>query len=174
MVSSNIAGFLGIGAKHSYCVSCVQEKVALKKLKLDDPEHNFKVAEHEANSHQRINGHSHIVSLKGMAVLSRTQVAIATEFVPGGDLFDLCKLNGLPSEQFNRFALQITSALVHMHNLGYAHCDLKPENVLITNSNGLKCAKLSDFGSARHYQAVVCFRTQGTDGFQSPEEVCKS
>jgi serine/threonine protein kinase len=147
----------------------LQEKVALKKLKLEDPESNYKVAEHEANSHQRVDGHKHIVRLKGMTVLSRTEVAIATEYVPGGDLFELCKSQGISQALFNRFALQITSALVHMHNLGYAHCDLKPENILITP--GGECAKLSDFGSARHYQALVCYRTQGTDGFLSPEEV---
>ena len=42
---------------------------------------------------------------------------------------------------------QMASALQHIHDLGYAHLDLKPENIFrATNSNNTY--KLGDFGLA--------------------------
>ena len=41
---------------------------------------------------------------------------------------------------------QIGSALLWMHNRGYAHMDVKPENILILSVKPWQL-KLSDFGS---------------------------
>jgi serine/threonine protein kinase len=39
------------------------------------------------------------------------------------------------------------NALDHLKNIGIIHCDLKPENVLFTNSK-FERVKIIDFGSA--------------------------
>lgn len=40
---------------------------------------------------------------------------------------------------------QIGSALLWLHNRGYAHMDVKPDNILIVRKDGWSF-KLSDFG----------------------------
>ena len=44
---------------------------------------------------------------------------------------------------------QILIALQYLHRKDVVHCDLKPENVLLTSETGMPQAKLCDFGFAR-------------------------
>ena len=59
---------------------------------------------------------------------------------------------------------QIGSALLWMHNRGYAHMDVKPENILILNVKPWQL-KLSDFGlvgvEERRDRAVVSREGRG-------------
>ncbi|KNC74626.1 hypothetical protein SARC_12833, partial [Sphaeroforma arctica JP610] len=55
-----------------------------------------------------------------------------TEYVPGGELDYLMHDQGLFAEPIVRFYVaEILLALQHMHQLGYAYRDLRPENVLL-------------------------------------------
>ena len=45
--------------------------------------------------------------------------------------------------------LQILMALQYLHKKDVVHCDLKPENVLLTSESGMPQTKLCDFGFAR-------------------------
>ena len=45
--------------------------------------------------------------------------------------------------------IQILAALQYLHKKDIVHCDLKPENVLLTSESGMPQAKLCDFGFAR-------------------------
>lgn len=44
---------------------------------------------------------------------------------------------------------QILTALQYLHKKDVVHCDLKPENVLLTSETGMPQTKLCDFGFAR-------------------------
>ena len=54
----------------------------------------------------------------------------------------------LPSPSLLLFP-QILIALQYLHKRDIVHCDLKPENVLLTSESGMPQAKLCDFGFAR-------------------------
>ena len=59
---------------------------------------------------------------------------ILCELCEGGTLIDLLKKNNykLPEHQILTIMLQIVNGLKFMHSKGYAHRDLKAENVLFS------------------------------------------
>ncbi|XP_052204099.1 mitogen-activated protein kinase kinase kinase 20-like [Diospyros lotus] len=74
------------------------------------------------------------------------------EFAPGGSLRNLMQKSSkgsLPESDVRRYTRMILKALRHMHERGYAHCDIKPENILVFPSkNGENNVKIADFGLA--------------------------
>jgi len=73
---------------------------------------------------------------------------LVMEYVAGGSLSTLLSQPQPPSDvPVLRIALQIVDGLDCLHREGIVHRDIKPGNILITDS-GL--AKLADFGLARH------------------------
>ncbi|KAJ3721190.1 kinase-like protein [Lentinula raphanica] len=66
------------------------------------------------------------------------------EFLPGGDLMTMLMKYDVFSEDVTRFYMaECILAIEAVHNLGYIHRDIKPDNVLIDAHGHLK---LSDFG----------------------------
>lgn len=66
------------------------------------------------------------------------------EYVPGGDLRTLIGNIAPFSENESKFyVVEMIYAVQALHNLGYIHRDLKPDNFLIDQSGNLK---LADFG----------------------------
>lgn len=73
------------------------------------------------------------------------------------NLYDLIKArNGVyfPSRTVKEILYQISSGLNHIHQHGFFHRDVKPENILITPTTSGKqqsyFLKLADFGLSRH------------------------
>lgn len=73
------------------------------------------------------------------------------EFCDGGDLYSLILASegGLKQGEADCFFKQLVRGVVYMHSMGVAHCDLKPENLLLTCTGSLK---ISDFGNAECFQ----------------------
>ncbi|PIO66583.1 kinase domain protein, partial [Teladorsagia circumcincta] len=79
---------------------------------------------------------------------------------------------GRLDERATRFLLvQILSALKYLHNQGIAHCDLKPENVLLSETNtNFPQTKICDFGYARFIPESQFRKTiVGTPAYLPPE-----
>ena len=60
----------------------------------------------------------------------------------------------------------VANALAHMHEKGYVHADMKPTNVLITESGEVK---VIDLGQACPI-GTIKKRIQGTPGYMAPEQ----
>ncbi|MDX2239401.1 MAG: serine/threonine-protein kinase [Leptolyngbyaceae cyanobacterium bins.302] len=66
---------------------------------------------------------------------------------------------------------QILAGLAHAHQRGIVHCDIKPENILLTITAQGWIAKISDFGIARVSQELATdeFSNTGSPAYMAPE-----
>jgi serine/threonine-protein kinase len=67
-----------------------------------------------------------------------------------------------------RIIVQVAAALKKIHELGYAHGDVKPGNILFSRDRN---PKLADFNSARAIAVVSYSRVPLTYGYADPEHV---
>ncbi|XP_038882350.1 mitogen-activated protein kinase kinase kinase 17-like [Benincasa hispida] len=83
------------------------------------------------------------------------------EYCSGGSLYDrITKFgpNGLSELEVRRYTRDIVYGIYSIHGLGYIHCDIKPENILLIPSfdhGGFLVAKIADFGLAMQMTNVV-------------------
>lgn len=78
-----------------------------------------------------------------------TWLYLVMEYCAGGDLMTILMRDDILSEQQTRFYMsELAQAIKSVHNLKFVHRDLKPDNVLISNSGHVK---LSDFGLAKGF-----------------------
>ena len=81
------------------------------------------------------------------------ELYMAMEFLPGGDLMQLLVREDTFTEQAARFYIaQAAQAVATVHQLGYAHRDLKPDNILLDARGHIK---LTDMGLAKKMEANV-------------------
>lgn len=94
-------------------------------------------------------------------------IYIALEYAEHGELFDFIAETGKFSEEEGRYYFQqLIKALNYLHNLGYAHRDVKPENILLDRNFNLK---LADFGFATKERSSTS--RKGTFGYMSPQVI---
>ncbi|KAI5629057.1 hypothetical protein C0J50_8209, partial [Silurus asotus] len=81
--------------------------------------------------------------------------------------------NGRLPERITRFlVMQILEALRYLHMRHIAHCDLKPENVLLSSPDAFPQVKLCDFGFARIIGEKSFRRSVvGTPAYLAPEVI---
>jgi len=69
---------------------------------------------------------------------------LVMEFLPGGDLMSLLmKHDTLPEDVAQFYVAEISLALQSIHQLGFIHRDIKPDNILLDSRGHVK---LADFG----------------------------
>lgn len=97
---------------------------------------------------------------------------IVMEHIEGKDLKSLIKENGLfPPDRAIDLSVQICAGVGYAHRAGLVHCDIKPQNILVTPDSRVK---ITDFGIAR---ALVNTRpgettdvVWGSPQYYSPEQ----
>ena len=62
---------------------------------------------------------------------------------------------------------QLIDAVAYAHDMGVIHCDIKPENILLTEDNQVR---LADFGIAKAVQKTISSSGTGTLGYMAPEQ----
>ncbi|KAK2577124.1 hypothetical protein KPH14_003286 [Odynerus spinipes] len=115
--------------------------------------------------------HSGVVNLERMFETPE-RIFVVMEKLKG-DMLEMI-LNsekGRLSERITKFLItQILVALKHLHSKNIVHCDLKPENVLLSSDNEFTQVKLCDFGFARIIGEKSFRRSVvGTPAYLAPE-----
>ncbi|XP_070571678.1 citron rho-interacting kinase-like isoform X2 [Ptychodera flava] len=96
---------------------------------------------------------------------------LVMEFHPGGDLLSLLsRYDDIFEESMAKFYLAEMVVAIHsLHQMGYVHRDIKPDNVLIDRTGHIK---LADFGSAAKLSVSKTVTSQmpvGTPDYVAPE-----
>lgn len=90
--------------------------------------------------------HPYVVELVDI-VDNRRGTWILMELLEGKSLGDKLGEEGtFHPKTINRWLAQVSAALEHMHQLGYVHLDVKPQNIFLTDDGDVK---LIDFGIAQ-------------------------
>ena len=93
---------------------------------------------------------------------------ISMEYIDGITLLALLIKKGpIPFEKANDIASQFLSGLDAIHKAGFVHCDIKPENIMITRTGRVV---VMDFGIAKTWKQRTETIT-GTIPYMSPEQL---
>ena len=118
--------------------------------------------------------HPNIVSIFDRGASEEGTYYIAMEYLPGGTLKErILKDGALPPQMAAEVALQTALALRAAHERGIIHRDIKPRNILITDSGNVK---VTDFGITRAADASTTTGSShlgdilGTAKYMSPEQ----
>jgi serine/threonine protein kinase len=158
--------YLGV---HDYLKTFVSLKLLNRFLVSDEDVKRFQM-EACILAHLR---HQHIVRVLDFGV-ERGIPFLAMEYAPGGNLQQYFPQGrALPISAILPFVLQIASALQYVHNQGFIHCDVKPENMLLGPRGEIW---LSDFGIALISSTAgdKQFRThelKGSAYYMAPEQI---
>ncbi|KAJ9458974.1 Mitogen-activated protein kinase kinase kinase 2 [Diplonema papillatum] len=115
--------------------------------------------------------HENIVSYISSGELDGWLI-IVMEYMSQGSLSTILKdfrqkNRGVPDESARRYILQVLNALKDLHSNLVVHCDIKPDNVLLSTDG---VCKLIDFGSAKRVGEPVDYtRARGSPMYMSPE-----
>lgn len=90
---------------------------------------------------------------------------LVMDYLPGGTLKDKSGIP-LPSEEALRLLTPIADALAYAHDQGLVHRDVKPSNILITQSGS---SMLTDFGIAKMLETEDITLTGTNVGIGTPE-----
>ncbi len=136
----------GMGEVYRATDTRLDRTVAIKVLPehlADEPQRRERF-EREAKAVSSLN-HPHICTLHDVGEQDGIHYLVM-EYVEGDTLQQRLEKGRLPLDQALEYAIQIADALDKAHRQGVVHRDLKPGNIMITKSAGVK---LLDFGLAK-------------------------
>jgi serine/threonine protein kinase len=127
--------------------------VAIKLLRADfssDPDFRERFRQ-EAKAAANLS-HPNIVTVHDFG-LDDERLFIVMEYVPGTDLKSIIKKRApLPADEAVELMVQACAGIGYAHRAGLVHCDVKPQNMLVTPDKRLKVV---DFGIARALASIV-------------------
>ena len=120
--------------------------------------------EREAKTISSLN-HPHICALYDVGHQDGTDYLVM-EFLEGETLEHRLAKGALPIDQALRYGIEIAEALEKAHRQGITHRDLKPGNIMLTQSG----AKLLDFGLAKYRQQIEGAPLAGITGMVTEQK----
>jgi len=140
----------------------LQRRFALKLIRSPQGggQHFFDRFQTEARALGRLK-HPNIVEVTDYGVDPRGYGLpyLVMEYLKGRTLHELCRGSEMPPERALPLLEAIAGAIDYAHDEGVLHCDLKPSNVLVVETeNSGEVAKILDFGLAR----LLADRTNAT------------
>ena len=166
-----LVGSGGMAVVYRGVDTVLQREVAVKVLRegyASDPAFHARF-EREAQAAAKLQ-HPNIVTVYDVGQ-DGDRHYIVMEYVHGQDLKTLIRQRGqLSVSEALDIAIQISSGAGHAHRMGFIHCDVKPQNVLVTEDGW---AKVTDFGISRALSELDLTESEtvwGSPIYFSPEQ----
>lgn len=122
---------------------------AMKKLRKADMLRKEQVNHAWSERHVLVAANHPFICQLCYAFQNKDYLYLVMEFLPGGDLMTLLIERDTLSEDEARFYVaEMIVAIDTIHNLGFIHRDVKPDNMLVDKDGHLK---LSDFGLCKSF-----------------------
>jgi serine/threonine-protein kinase len=115
--------------------------------------------------------HQNIVTVHDVGFINN-RIYMIMEYVPGTDLYTYQhQKDGFSIREAVNFIIQACSGIGYAHRKGIIHCDVKPQNLIVTEDGTLK---VTDFGIARFLSNVNPIDEEkvvwGSPQYFSPEQ----
>lgn len=172
-----IAGYtvvsrLGSGAKSTiYAVKDEHgDLFALKHVVRNSPSDDRfieqAVTEHEtASQFNHPNVRQSLKLIRQRALIRVREIHLLLEYIDGQALSEIREL---PPAQLCQVFIEVARGLNAVHKAGYVHADIKPSNIIVTDTG----VKIIDFGQSCT-TGTIKPRVQGTPDYIAPEQVMK-
>lgn len=144
---------------------------ALKLLKREYMNKDPKAVERFRNEFQTgdLVGHRNIVRVYDYFDLGSEEACIVMEFIEGESLRDYLRRQetAMRFDEVVMIASQIAFAIGALHLKGFLHCDLKPENIMLTKDEQNQIlVKVLDFGVAKSLKSLGLPRSKSSIYFK--------
>ncbi|HEX4456923.1 MAG TPA: serine/threonine-protein kinase [Polyangia bacterium] len=145
--------------------------VAVKVLPADKSQHKELAARfgREVTTAKRID-HANVATIIDSGALEDGALYLVMELLRGTLLSTALEAGRLPTARALIIARQMLTGLGEAHRLGIVHRDVKPQNVMLVDVNGVEVVKLFDFGIASNDRAALKLTAPGT-AFGTPEYI---
>lgn len=163
---------IGTGARSVIYLAVEEEtrnRVAIKRAVLENPEDTriFEQMENEYKVSKQID-HPYIrkcqTMMRSRKLLKTKELILVMEFFDGQSLEEQKRLSMIDVLLVFRM---VAIALNAMHERGYVHCDIKPNNIMFNSKGGIK---IIDLGQSCPLGKIKK-RIQGTPDYIAPEQV---
>jgi serine/threonine-protein kinase len=123
----------------------------------------------------------HIVVVHDFGIDPALGPFLVMEFLQGQSLRERLQQGSLPLKAALQLSAQLVLALIHAHDKGIVHRDIKPDNIFLLNVSGVRLhVRVLDFGIARIYRSddqgnsatlTTPGAVLGTPRYMSPEQL---
>jgi serine/threonine protein kinase len=163
---------IGTGARSIIYLArdeATKENIALKRAVRETPE-DVRIFEQIENEYKVSRDIDHPYIRKCYKLIKKRKMLKVNEVLLSMELFEGRSLEEATSLSLGDILLvfrMIATALNGMHQRGYVHCDIKPNNILISDKGPIK---IIDLGQSCKIGTIKS-RIQGTPDYIAPEQV---